>query len=38
MEQSNSAFTAPFRPQTPEELPPEELPPELRPDERRAYV
>ncbi len=33
MEQSNSAFTAPIRPQTPEELPPE-----LRPDERRAYV
>ena len=29
MEQSNSAFTAPIRPQTPEEL---------RPDERRAYV
>ena len=29
MEQSNSAFTAPFRPQTPEELPPED--PELDP-------
>ena len=33
MEQSNSAFTPPIRPHTPEELPPE-----LRPDERRAYV